>query len=586
MNFYISNARLGFLLYFMIRKFLFFRKDKIFFYADYSFIGKVYKKLLCAQRINFTDVDPFVVQRYALFISKIIYKRINRYYLEKIIKSYNLQFPDLLIKKIILQHIKSTCFVLFWIKKNSNVQGKILLNNYLEIELFRGRKFLSGCKLVFWPILYFIDYFFIDLIVGFVRTIKMLVPHFGKEKTLYQADIMVYEQSPEIFTHILLYFPFVKNYKTVVMTNDIAKANYGSGAKYIDVKRAHFGKKNSLIYFYKTLKNLFIIFSQILKYRARESIFFFYLMRTIPQLILWNAVAMQIKPKVIICNDNYGNMLFINGIMKYHHGTKSINYLTGDRIVGFYNSFAFSDYFLCWGKKYKNIYEKSGCLFTDCKIVGNQKIDQIPKISINPMLKADVNKIKQSYKLLVFYSDGKPEGYSQTVANEKIRQRILRFLANFLNENNNYYLIIKLHPGEIGVGFDYLQKVYSALIGHNRVKFVSGEWDSYQLALGSDLNLIYISTMGIETLGLGRKALYLYFSEFSKHFPYNRHAELVASNEDVAKYLIKKIIDMNLTSYLTSYTKVIGEYLYRVDGLVCQRVKKIFDDILSVEKNV
>ena len=376
----------------MIRKFLFFKKDKVFFYTDLDFIGKVYKKLLCVQRINFTDVDPFVVQRYALFISKIIYKRINCYYLKKIIKSYNLQFPDLLIKKIILRHIKSTCFVLFWIKKNSNVKGKILLNNHLEIELFRGHEFLSGNKLVFWPILYFIDYFFVDFIIGLVSIITMLIPHFGKEKTLYQADILVYEHSPEIFTHILRHFPFVKNYKTVVMTNDIAKANYGSVAKYLDLKRVHFGKKNSLIYFYKTLKNLFIIFSHILKYWARESIFFFYLMRTIPQLIFWNAVAMQIKPKVIISNDNYGNMPFINGIMKYYHGTKSINYLTGDRVVGFYNSFAFSDYFLCWGKKYKNIYEKSGCLFTDCKIVGNHKIDQILKININPMFKADVNK--------------------------------------------------------------------------------------------------------------------------------------------------------------------------------------------------
>lgn len=586
MIFYLSNVRLGCLFYFIIRKFLFFRKDKIFFYTKSDFLGKVYQKLFCARRINFTDVDPFVVQRYALFISKVIYEHINRYYLEKIIKSYNLLFSDLLIKKIILRYIESTCFVLFWIKKNNSMQGTILLNNHLEIELFRGHKFLSGNKLVFWPILYFIDYFFIDFIVGLVGIITMLIPHFGKEKTLCQTDILVYEHSPEIFTHILRYFPFVENYKTVVMTNDIAKANYGSDAKYLDLKRFHFGKKNSLIYFYRTLKNLFIIFSQILKYWARESIFFFYLIRDIPQLIFWNAVAMQIKPKVIISNDNYGNMSFINEIMKYYHGTKSINCMTGDRVVGFYNSFAFSDYFLCWGKKYKNIYEKSGCLFTDCKIVGNHKIDQITKTGITPMLKAEVNKIKQSYKLLVFYSDGKPEGYSQSVADEKVRQRILRFLANFLNENNNYYLIIKLHPGEIGGDFDYLQRVYPALIGHNRVRFVGGEWDSYQLAIVSDLNLTCISTMGIETLGLGRKALYLYFSEFSKYFPFNRHAELVASNEDVAKYLIKKITDMNLTSYLTSYTKVIEEYLYRVDGSVCQRVKNFFDDILSVEKNV
>lgn len=144
------------------------------------------------------------------------------------------------------------------------------------------------------------------------------------------------------------------------------------------------------------------------------------------------------------------------------------------------------------------------------------------KKSFNQLIERCKNK-----KIIAFYTN--VEWDSTAMGRETIfssMREALNFLINFTNNNHDYVLIIRIHPGEEKVPLhlktkntirNYLDSVLTGDL--SRIEIIDSESNikSYDIAEHVDFNVVYTSTLGLELPLMGIKPIVLanpYYSGF------------------------------------------------------------------------
>ncbi len=237
-----------------------------------------------------------------------------------------------------------------------------------------------------------------------------------------------------------------------------------------------------------------------------------------------------------------------------------------------YNKICKHQHFYCFGEYDVKKHESLGCRIKHSYPVGSYRVGLYQKKKLL---------IDKEYDLCIISSDGRrnpdiiQEKGIQNIAinNRKIDQLIYKYI----NENN-LRLVIALSTGSVD------EKNYYREIFGGAVKLIdrSNEYSTYNTVSMSNISVSFMSTMILETIALGNKAISIHFEDTDLYFDYPKEVKYLYHDYNSFKNHMDKLLKMTDQEYL-EYIKASKDLIMNnnIDHPPHLMIKKHLNNIIN-----
>ena len=197
-------------------------------------------------------------------------------------------------------------------------------------------------------------------------------------------------------------------------------------------------------------------------------------------------------------------------------------------------------HFYCFGEYDIEKHKSLGCMIKHSYPVGSYRVGLFQK------KKSSINK---EYDICIISSDGRRNPstiqekgiYDIAINNRKIDQLIYKYI----NENN-LTLAIALSTNTIN------EKRYYKEIFGEEVTLIerSNEYSTYNTVSMSNISVSFMSTMILETIALGNKAISIHFEDTDLYFDYPKEIKYLYHDYNSFENYMNKLLEMSNQEYL------------------------------------
>jgi hypothetical protein len=219
-----------------------------------------------------------------------------------------------------------------------------------------------------------------------------------------------------------------------------------------------------------------------------------------------------------------------------------------------------ADHTLVWGNYWKDFLITKGNYPSDSiHVTGQLRTDVIPRLKEAGM--QDMRQRLAGGKYLVVFA-------SQPQPDANLRYRAAFDVFSALKDENDIFVLVKLHPAE-RYAFGYYNAI-ALEAGCSNYKLVY-DIDLYRLIAACQVLITCYSTVGTEAIYFGKPLIIL---DHQREDLLGYHAEGVAmqaTGRDDLKEIVRSFLDGQLNPDEIAYESFISRYAYRVDGGVVDR---------------
>jgi len=226
------------------------------------------------------------------------------------------------------------------------------------------------------------------------------------------------------------------------------------------------------------------------------------------------------------------------------------------------------DFTFVWGNYWKEFLIKHGKYPADSLIISGQiRTDIVPVLQNT--IEQNFFGLSEGTRLIVFAS--------QPQRDPVLRKQAALDVFKATKENNNTFLVIKLHPAEKN-DIGYYRSIAIEAGCENFT--IIHDFDLYRLISICDLLITCFSTVGAETVYFKKPLIIL---DHLKQDIQQYHREGIAFQATTAvelSKLVQKILASELVYDAAAYKNYISKFAYKIDGQAAMRIKEF---ILGLE---
>lgn len=250
----------------------------------------------------------------------------------------------------------------------------------------------------------------------------------------------------------------------------------------------------------------------------------------------------------------------------------SINYLHGDTSSNnrwtFNDAYHDFDFFCVNGPFVQARFESMGSGVKNYQLCGSVYLDRLFEYASGRRpVSEELVALKQRYTLILAAASD-VDGVQVTAS---MAGAYYQALERYLRHNSRAFVLVKVHPADILHGVCPWEPAADVV---SRMRLIRDEFVTYELVTASDLVVVMVSSVGIESVAAGRPVLYLNFSGNPEIIYYKRYApHMVIENErDVVPRLDDVLVGGERVISPKTQREIVSNHFVAFDGLAWRRV--------------
>lgn len=191
---------------------------------------------------------------------------------------------------------------------------------------------------------------------------------------------------------------------------------------------------------------------------------------------------------------------------------------------------------------------------------GHPDYFDLEKFVNNPPIK----NIHEKYQIpknskIILFATGKLQKYYNIFGKLDYDEQVFETLVKEYSNKENFFLIIKLHPGEVD---DYYKKILSKNNSKN-IKILDG--NLHELLFISDIVISIFSTVLLDSIVLGRPTIRVNFPDNTVPIPYENYNVLISCElESIISKINDILVDNNITENLKKGRTSFLNFMYNL----------------------
>lgn len=295
----------------------------------------------------------------------------------------------------------------------------------------------------------------------------------------------------------------------------------------------------------------------------------------------WRALAIvsTCRPEVFLSIDEWSSEAMVRNEVLCGAGAAGINLMHGEKSYDHFNAYCNYECYCINGPAYRQYFDFLGGRVKRYEVTGSLLHDDLYIKKRNNEADAVLFEKRKTHKILAVFSTGVCDLNTPDLAGELFVQAY-----RYLEATPDVFLVFKLHPDE----YHDAAALQRYGLTHERLLLVKDEIATPIIINQADLVVTSYSTVGIESIMMGAKTVYLNIGNKLHVFDYDGYGEqLVVKNEGEIKSAFDSyLLDGQAVVPKAVLDKIKADRVPHFDGGNHLRVKKVIDGYLKDVRQV